>query len=212
LRHKEKEFDTSHASSNQLIMSTPPQSLESCALQGIEPVAGALSLENEVLHLHDVFRLRLFRYATSLGLKVQDAEDVVQEVFIALFRHLQAGKSRSNLPGWIFRVTHNLALKRRTRYRMNGGTNEGEIYRLSAGPTSNPEEEMIYSERQLKLRRIFESLPEIDRLCLQLRAEGLKYREISQVLEISLGSVANCLGRSMSRLRRGEGGGACDPA
>jgi RNA polymerase sigma-70 factor (ECF subfamily) len=193
---------------NPEIMSILPQSCESSALQHVSPLDRALSLEDEVLHLHDLFRPRLFRYATSLGLKAHDAEDVVQEVFMALFRHLRAGKSRSNLPGWIYRVTHNLALKRRTRYRVDDKANESGMDHLAAESTSNPEEEMIFSERQSKLRRTFESLPEADRLCLQLRAEGLKYREISDVLGISLGSVANYLGRSLGRLRRSEGGGA----
>jgi RNA polymerase sigma-70 factor (ECF subfamily) len=40
----------------------------------------------------------------------------------------------------------------------------------------------------------------MDRLCLQLRAEGLKYREIANVLNISLGSVHKSLSRALSRL------------
>ncbi|HEY8996853.1 MAG TPA: sigma-70 family RNA polymerase sigma factor, partial [Edaphobacter sp.] len=66
---------------------------------------------------------------------------------------------------------------------------------------SNPEEQVLFDEDQRRLQRIFKVLPELDRLCLQLRAEGLKYREIANVLNISLGSVCNSLERSMSRLR-----------
>jgi len=186
-----------------------PQRFKASLLERIEPVENVSSLENEILNLHDLFRTRLFRYAVSLGLKGQDAEDVIQEVFLALFRHLQAGRSRSNLPGWVFRVTHHLALKRRIRYRMDDRVEENEHYGAAAGLTPSPEEELIFGERHLRLRRAFEALPETDRLCLQLRAEGLKYREISNVLGISLGSVANSLGRSLGRLRRSEGGDAC---
>ena len=163
------------------------------------------ALEKEVLDLHDLLRPRLFRYAISLGLKAQDAEDVIQEAFLALFRHFQAEKPRSNLHGWIFRVTHHLALKRRTRYRKDC-TDESGRYSLTAGSVWSPEEQLIFSERQWRLRRIFAALSEADRLCLQLRAEGLKYREIAEVLGISLGSVANCLTRSLGRLRRSDGG------
>ncbi|HEY0163475.1 MAG TPA: RNA polymerase sigma factor [Edaphobacter sp.] len=162
------------------------------------------SLEEEVLSFYDLFQTRLLRYAVSLGLKTQDAEDIIQEVFLALFRHLQLGRSRENLRGWIFRVTHNLALKRRIRYRREDLADEGG-HDLLASSLTNPEEELLFSERQTRLRRAFSALPEADRLCLQLRAEGLKYREIADVLGISLGSVANSLGRSMSRLRRSDG-------
>jgi RNA polymerase sigma-70 factor (ECF subfamily) len=70
-------------------------------------------IEHEVMRLFDRFRDPLLRYALSFGLSLHDAEEVTQEVFLSLFRHLQMGRSRSNLRGWIFRVAHNLALKQR---------------------------------------------------------------------------------------------------
>ncbi|QHS53028.1 RNA polymerase sigma factor [Edaphobacter sp. 12200R-103] len=184
---------------------SPDESLESSLV--VENEAGLRSLEHEVLGLHDQLRARLLRYAVSLGLSPHDAEDVIQEVFLALFRHLQAGRSRVNLAGWTFRVTHNLSLKKRIRQNADvGGTNDDlwASHLESAG--GNPEEEMIFNERHLILRRTFEALPEVDRLCIQLRAEGLKYREIAEILGISLGGVANYLSRSFGRLRRSEGG------
>jgi RNA polymerase sigma-70 factor, ECF subfamily len=165
----------------------------------------ALSLEEEVLCLHDHLRPRLIRYAASLGLKCHDAEDIVQEVFLALFRHLQSERSRSNLLGWLFRVTHNLALKRRVLYSLEDQAKAMEEIYSTVDP--GPEEGILFGERHFKLRRAFEALPETDRLCLQLRSEGLKYREIARILGISLGGVANSLGRSLDRLQRSEGEG-----
>src|ERR1700689_5185101 len=69
----------------------------------------------ESVGLFDQFRSRLLRYVISMGLSAHDGEDVIQEVFLSLFRHLRLGRSRSNLPGWLFRVAHNLALKQRNR-------------------------------------------------------------------------------------------------
>src|ERR1700691_4584684 len=68
-------------------------------------------IEREVMVLYVQFRDPLLRYALSLGIRVHDAEEVIQEVFLSLFRHLQLRRSRKNLRGWIFRVAHNLALK-----------------------------------------------------------------------------------------------------
>src|SRR5215469_14166562 len=70
-------------------------------------------LEAEVTGLFDEFRPGLLRYLSSFGLLREDGEEIVQEVFVLLFLHLRAGKSRSNIRGWIFRVAHNLGLKRR---------------------------------------------------------------------------------------------------
>jgi RNA polymerase sigma-70 factor (ECF subfamily) len=159
----------------------------------------ALSPESEVLNLHNLLRPRLLRYASSLGLKPHDAEDVIQEAFLALFRHLQAERPRNNLPGWVFRVTHRMALKRRALYREDGLVEEEREYELSVAMFS-PEDEVLFDERQRRLRSIFLALPEIDRLCLQLRSEGLKYREISSVLNVSLGFVHKSLTRSLSRM------------
>src|SRR5215471_2640300 len=75
--------------------------------------AGLSQLETEVTGLFDQFRPGLLRYLSSFGLLPEDGEEIVQEVFVSLFLHLRAGKSRSNLRGWVFRVAHNLGLKRR---------------------------------------------------------------------------------------------------
>src|SRR5580700_9798518 len=75
------------------------------------------ALELEILTLYDSLRLPLLRYSVSFGISVADGEDIIQETFLALFDHLRKDRSRANLRGWIFRVTHNLALKRRRFYR-----------------------------------------------------------------------------------------------
>jgi DNA-directed RNA polymerase specialized sigma24 family protein len=67
--------------------------------------------------LFDQMRDRLLRYLLSLRLPVQDGEEITQEAFLALFGHLQRGRPRHTLRGWIFQVTHNLALKRRDQDR-----------------------------------------------------------------------------------------------
>ena len=46
----------------------------------------------------------LRRYVGSFGLGAQATEDVLQDVFLSLFRHLRLGRSRSNLKGWLFQV------------------------------------------------------------------------------------------------------------
>ncbi len=46
------------------------------------------------------------------------------------------------------------------------------------------------------------ALPEQDRACLALRAEGIRYREIAEILGVSLGTVALSLERSLAKLSR----------
>lgn len=163
------------------------------------------ALEQEVTELFDELRNPVLRYLLRLGLPVADGDEVVQEVFLALFQHLRQGKSKSNLRGWVFRVAHNLGLKRRygtgsRRIVIPGGSDTGEQH----DPAPNPEELMASRERQQRLLAVVSALPEHDRCCLHLRAEGLRYREIAQVLGISLGAVSLSLQRSLARLIRAD--------
>ena len=152
--------------------------------------------------LFDSLRAPVLRYLLGIGLAVEDGEEIVQEVFLALFRHLREEKPRDNLRGWVFRVAHNLGLKRRAamaRYGGAAGENEaGEVM----DPSPNPEDQIATAQRQARLLSVLGALPEQDQACLHLRAEGLRYREIAEVVGISLGAVSASLTRSMARMTR----------
>ena len=165
--------------------------------------------EEEIAPLFNAWRNGLLRYMLSSGLSVQDGEEVVQEVFLALFQHLVHEKPRDNLRGWAFRVAHNLRLKRRVAA---GRRKEVSIHSdIAAAETHadsalNPEEQAVAAQRQTRLQSIVRALPEQDQWCLALRAEGLRYREIAEVLGMSLGSVSGSLARSLDRIARGDQG------
>jgi RNA polymerase sigma-70 factor (ECF subfamily) len=179
----------------------------SSADASLSTAAPAILIEEEVIVLFDQLRNRLLRYVLSLGVYAHDGEDIIQEVFLSLFRHLQLGRSRANLRGWVFRVAHNLALKhrngkRRQQARMDPDSSLVEIH---LDPATNPEEQLADIQRQRRLLATVRALPEQDQWCLYLRAEGLRYREIANALEMSLGAVANSLARSIARLERADG-------
>jgi RNA polymerase sigma-70 factor, ECF subfamily len=160
---------------------------------------GRSELETEVVELFDRMRGRLLRYILGFGLGHSDAEEIVQDTFLALYRHLVQGKSRDGLPAWLFRVAHNLSLKRRLALSRMSWTDEAETPQ-ALDSTPDPESQLAFRQRQDRLRSVYRALSQADRQCLYLRAEGLRYREIAEVLGISLGSVANSLARSLARL------------
>lgn len=159
-------------------------------------------IEREVIQLFDELRAPALRYVLSFSLSIQDGEEVIQEVFLALLRHLQRGKPRDNLRGWVFRVAHNLALKKRQANQRSLETSERNRVHAEGqmDPAYNPEELLSTGQKQERLLSIFRALPEKDRCCLRLRAEGLRYRQIAAVLGMSLGAVANSLARSVARM------------
>ena len=164
------------------------------------------SLEDEVVALFEQLRAPVLRYLLSFRLSVPDAEEVAQDVFLSLYRHLLQGKSRANLQGWVFRVAHNSALKCRLRARRHADrfSYSPILSGMTPDLSPGPEEDFAAAERREHLLVAVRALPEQDQWCLSLRAEGLRYREIAEVLGISLGSVAASLEKSLSRLTRTE--------
>jgi RNA polymerase sigma-70 factor (ECF subfamily) len=186
-------------------MSTSVQAAQSLDL----PLAGqavpspAPDPHKEVLVLFDACAPSLRRYVRSCGIAPEVADDIVQEAFIALFRHLRGGGGRENLRGWLMRVSSRMALKHRERTtkrrRLEESWDPPGIARL-ADSAAGPENRMVESERQRRLRAVFRALPERDRQCLLLRAKGLRYRDIAAALGVSLGTVAKSIARAVGRL------------
>jgi RNA polymerase sigma-70 factor, ECF subfamily len=163
-------------------------------------------IEREVMELFEQFRDPLLRYALSFGIPVHDAEEIVQEVFLSLFRHLQLRRSRQNLRGWIFRVAHNLTLKQRHANQRSRDRLASDVAIAEpSDPAPGPEEQLSSAQRRERLLAVVHALPEADQDCLWMRAEGLRYREIASVLGISLGAVSISLTRSLARLIRADG-------
>ena len=185
----------------------PSEDAEGCICQVSDsarfPPKTRAELESVVVGLFDQFQERVIHYVRTYGLPLPDAEDVVQETFLSLFHHLELGRSRSNLTGWIFRVAHNLALKRRKSSLVSGVHRDQHlILSQQAAPDSNPEAHFAFNQMHQRLRAVFEALPEQEQRCLHLRAEGLKYRDIARVLNISLGAVSTSLSRALARMTR----------
>ena len=168
--------------------------------------AALQAAQQDVLALYDEHAPRLLRYTRSFGLSDEGAEDVVQDVFVALFRHLVLDRPRHNLTGWLFRVARNLSLKQRRR----GGAPAADLVtdllleRL-VDPADTPEERMVFDQRSQRLRSVLRALAPRDRQCVYLRSEGLSYREIAGALGMSLGGVAKSLARALGRLTVADG-------
>jgi RNA polymerase sigma-70 factor (ECF subfamily) len=178
-----------------------PESILDLRLLSVERVAAApRAADEEVLLLFDRYASSLLRYVGSFGLRADQAEDVVQDVFLALFRHLRLDRSRRNLTGWLFQVAHNLALKQRQRSQRRTVVPLDDTVRQPIDPAPSPEAQLAQRERRQRLLPVVEALPDRDRRCLLLRAEGLRYRDIADALGMSLGGVAKSLTRSIARL------------
>jgi len=175
----------------------------------VDDSAASQAIKNDVVVLFDECATGLRRYLGAFGLGSEATEDILQDVFLSLFLHLRLGRPRSNLKGWLFQVAHNLALKHRQKKLRRLRTESDWDARLAervADPAANPEERLADGRRRERLRSVLRAIPERDRQCLCLRAEGLRYRDIARTLGISLGSVAKSLTRGVTRLMNADTG------
>ncbi len=167
--------------------------------------ATSADAETMVLHLFDAHAARLRRYVYRCGLSPDAADDVVQEAFLALFRHLQNGGNRDNLPGWLVQVCFRLALKSRHRAARRSAHErplEGLAFEVADAMLS-AEARLLTRQRRRWVNAVVQALPERDRQCLWMRAEGVTYRTIADELGISLGAVAKAIARAAARLAHG---------
>ncbi len=176
-----------------------PAVAPSWAAEPDTPVIAGQNLADAFTELRDP----VCRYLLSLGLDRPDADEVLQETFLRLCRHISADGPQENLRGWVFRVAHNLARDehRRKRRRPAQSLEERQVnIETRADPAATPEQQLIARERERRLAAALERLPGHQRECLHLRAEGLRYREIAEVLGAGVSTIAEWVQQALNTL------------
>lgn len=140
----------------------------------------------------------MLRYTVSITHHPAEAEDLVQEAFLRLFRELQAGVSIRDPRAWLYSVVHRLAID----YHRHPQHNEAPDFEV-VDRRANPEAAAIETERGQWLANAVASLSPQQRQCLSLRAEGLRYREIASILGVQISTVRTMIVRAVSRLAGG---------
>lgn len=162
-------------------------------------------LEEQVARLYDELRLPLFRYLLCMRVLPEEAEEVIQESFLRLYKHLHAQGREDNIRGWILRVAHNVASSNRKERRFLIDTSPEDWERISLvafDPGSGPEELLLRKEKFLRLHRELAELSELQQNCIRLRVEGFRYREIAEILNVTTSTVAGSLRHAVERLSR----------
>ncbi len=174
------------------------EALPSPGREGVTVPPRSSASPSEVSALFTELRQPLLRYLVCLGMGIEEGREAVQETFLRLHQHVATGGSCENLRNWVFRVAHNYALNCRKR----SGRNSGEPVPEVETPAAGPEQLLLEKERIARLRAAIQGLPPIQQECLHLRAEGLRYREIAEVLEIGVTTVADHLARAIQRVAK----------
>ena len=152
----------------------------------------------------------LLLYAERLLRDSHGAQDVVQEAFLRLLRADRA-EVEPRLPGWLYAVARNLAFDRMRRERVMERTNAATLDdRTGAEDPAGGAETRDAAAAAL---RALESLPEKQREALRLRLQhGLSYREVAEVMDVTVNHVGVLLHEGLKSLRSRLGVQAPGPA
>jgi RNA polymerase sigma-70 factor (ECF subfamily) len=164
-----------------------------------------LKLEERVIALFDELRLPLYRYLLCMGVLAQDAEELIQDVFLKLYKYLHSGGADENLRGWMFRVAHNAALDRVKGQKFMLATSEEQwagIAEKTFDPSPGPEELLMKKEKMKRMHAAMAALSPQQRQCLHLRMEGFRYRDIAGILGVTVPTVGESLRRAMVKVTR----------
>jgi RNA polymerase sigma-70 factor, ECF subfamily len=154
-------------------------------------------LEETIVELYATMRVPLVSYAYQVVGSSGDAEDLVQVAFLRLFDQLRRHDPIQNLRSWLYRVVHNLAIDYlRRQGKEDSAITEWTVHRSIESTPSSAEEDLI---RRQRIAGSLELLNLREKRCLLLRAEGLSYKEIGDVLSISAKAVSVYLARGLKK-------------
>ena len=132
---------------------------------------------------------RLYWHIRKMVLNHEDADDVLQNTFIKVFRHIDNFKGDSKLYSWMYRIATNEAInflnKRAKQLHV-------DLQTLQELRVENLEDDIYFDgdEIQLKLQKAIVTLPQKQQLVFNMRYfDELKYEEISAILDTSIGAL-----------------------
>jgi RNA polymerase sigma-70 factor (ECF subfamily) len=154
-------------------------------------------LDREVSQVYREHAAGLLRYARTVARDADEARDAVQECFLRYCMERRYGRVIETPRAWLFQVLRNHLL---TKWNSAAETREVATVELDSlrDERSNPEN---LANREQQARAIRERLTGRELECLRLRAEGLSYAEIGQLLDIRSGTVGALLARVTDKLR-----------
>ena len=132
--------------------------------------------------IYEAYKVPLYQFCRRMLQNEEESKDIVQDVFMMLYRHPPFPDPRSRLKSWLFTVARNSCLKTLRRLKFK---EEGDISMVES--LEQVDEETERSDRARILQEVLSRLPSEYREAIVLREwNGMSYDEISEILRISI--------------------------
>jgi RNA polymerase sigma-70 factor (ECF subfamily) len=151
---------------------------------------------------------RIYGQALRMMQDPAEAEEILQETFLQVVRHIEDFRGQSQLGTWLYRIATNQALMRLRRRRPpsipkdDAGHDGLETLLPSADWSKRPEAELLGQEAREEMERAIAELPDTLRIVFLMRdVEGLSTAETAEALGLSISAVKSRLLRARLKLR-----------
>ena len=156
--------------------------------------------------IYENYTGQILQTAHSLARNHMDAEDIAQDVFIQVFESLGKFRFESKLSTWLYRIAVNRSINHCKSPRGRAIKVDIESWKQQevAQSVEMPQQQLLEEQEQLELlHRAIDRLPENQRTALILnKYEELSYKEIAEVMGVTLSSVESLLFRAKNNLEK----------
>lgn len=150
-------------------------------------------MEHSIAHIIDQYGKSIFKICLGYVKSVEDAEDVVQEVYINIWKGLKTFRQEANIRTWIYRITVNTCLLRLRKKSIQTVALDSIEYSLPL----QQNDKIQFEESFLLLHKYIQQLDEKERVIALLYLEGLSHKEIAKVV----GITPNYVGVKINRIK-----------
>ncbi|HXH60258.1 MAG TPA: sigma-70 family RNA polymerase sigma factor [Fimbriimonadaceae bacterium] len=156
--------------------------------------------------LFERHRALVYRFVYQMAHRRDDAEDIVQEVFVRAYQNLHRYRDEAKFTTWLLRIATNLGTDRArmVQRRMNLEQKEaaGALSWMTVGETDNPIDNLEHEELKDVLRRALGALPDHHRNVIVMRdIEEMEYQDIAATLGCTIGGAKLRVLRARRALR-----------
>lgn len=166
--------------------------------------------QNAYSDIVNLYQHKLYQICYRMLGNMQEAEDITQEAFIRAYINLHSFDQKRKFTTWLYRIGTNLCIdrlrKKKPDYYLDAevaGTEGLDMYSQIAIEEALPEEQLEQMELQERIQYEISRLPEKYRSVIVLKyIEELSLQEISEILDMPLGTVKTRIHRGREALRK----------
>jgi RNA polymerase sigma-70 factor (ECF subfamily) len=141
-------------------------------------------------HVYHYFYKRLLQFAVILTKNKEAAEEVVEDVFIKFWKNRKNVAAIRNLKVYLYTATKNTCLNYLSSKANESITKPFDAINIELSDSISPEQLLIYRETFTRIKSAIETLPPKCKIIFKLiREDGLKYKEVADVLNLSYNTV-----------------------